>query len=421
MDITASRLGLASLVSSAFAAGVLVLPGSASANTAWKTVDRTGDQLAEVAQAPREQPVQVAQAQQAQQKVWSYSLGASLYYDSFESDDNLIESDQLSEYFVLNGTRSNLWHPGDALTLTGKFGFVQAWPERGGDSDDAYATPTDILVSAAYSTWDKKTSGFTTELYINIPSGPTDFSLTELAAIPNPKIVSVPVLSEGFQIGAEAQYHRQINKWHLHGGFGYLFRTGISGFDVFDVDELEGGHDVSVLAGADYQLTERWNIGVNVNYTHSFEEEGGDNDYVSVSVPLIYLFERGEASLTYTFSYSSAETRELTRIRRDEDTLGFLDGLRHTIGAEVGYKLTDPFVIRAIAEASIGDAERPSDPAFFTTENYFIIGLGGTYTLASNLSLQGLVKYFEVSTKGAAGGSTTFDGVSAMLSLQYGF
>lgn len=404
------------------AVGALAVPFAAFANTGWSVLGGAGEPSTLLAQAGGERPVEVAQApQQKQQKMWSYTLGAYLYYDSFESDDDLIESDQLSQYFVLSATRGNLWHAGDALTLTGKLGFVQAWPERAGDKDAAYATPTDMFVSAAYSTWDKKTSGFTTELYVNIPTGPSNLSLTELAAIPNPKVVSVPVLSEGLQIGAEAQYHRQVDRWHLHGGLGYAFRTGISGFDLFKVDELSGGHDLSVLAGADYQLSERLNLGVNVVYTHSFEDRGRDNDFVSVSVPLTYMFERGEASLTYTFSYSSAETRELTRIRREEDLLAFLDGLRHTLGAQVGYRLTEPLLVRAIAEASVGDAGRSTDLAFYTTDDYLVLGVGGTYTFAPNLSMQALVKYFDVSTKGAIGGSTTFEGMSAMIGLNYGF
>ena len=400
----------------------LALASGTAAAQGWRTLDPVQIAQAEPVQIAQAQPVQIAQAGPAQQqRMWSFALGAFLYYDAFESDDDLIKSDQLSEYFTFSGTRGNVFSQGDSLSLWAKFGFVQAWPERGGVEDSAYATPTDILVGASYSTWDKKTSGFTADVFMNIPTGPSNFSLAELAAIPNPKVVSVPVLSEGFQIGTEVQYHRQIDRWHVHGGLGYTFRSGISEFDQFEVDELSGGHDVSVLAGADYQIHERLNLGVNVLYTHSFEEEGSENDFVSVSVPLTYLFERGEASLTYTFSYSSGENRELTRLRREEDALTFLDGLRHTIGIDVGYKVLEPLVVRGFVEGSIGNGGRSDDPAFFTTDDYIQLGLGATYTLAQNISVQGLVKYFDVSTKGADGGSTTFEGVSAMLGLKYGF
>ena len=383
---------------------------------------------AERSTALRQQPgsyLQVAQAQGQQQgrvSNWSYTAGASLHYDSFESDDDFIESDQLSELFSFTGSRNNLWYDGDSLSLSVNFGFAQAWPERGGNRDSISATPLDTQLTAAYSTWDKKTSGVTAKVFMNIPTGPSDLSLTELAAIPNPKLVSAQVLSEGFQVGGQAQYHRQIEKWHLRGGPGYTYRSGITGFNDFETEELGGGHDISVFAGADYQINERLNIGIELEYTYSIEEEAGHNHFVGVSIPLTYLFPRGEFSLTYSFSFSSGENRELTRAFRGQDEYtAFLDGLRHTLVLDAGYRVIEPLLVNAFIEGSIGNGGRSDDPAFFTTDDYILVGVGANYTLAQNLALQGRLKYFDVSTKGADGGTTTFEGFSAMLGLKYGF
>lgn len=366
---------------------------------------------------------QLAQAQSGQkQSDWTYTGGATVYYDSFESDDGLIESDQVSEIFSLTADRENLWYSGDLLSLSANIGFVQAWPERAGREKFVDATPTDIQLSADYSTWDRKTSGVTASLFVNLPTGPDDLNLTELAAIPNEHVVSVPVLSDGLQIGGEAQYHRKLDDWHLHGGLGYLFRTGVGRLDDFEIDEFEGGHDVSVLAGAEYQINERLNVGVDVDYTYSFENEGSDNHFVSVAVPALYKFRNGQVELAYTFSYSSSESGGVDRPFRLEDSEDFfLDGLHHTVSLEVAYQLSKPLIVRGVGEVSLGDAKRPDDPAFFATDNRYYLGVGGEYTLAQNITLQGLLKYFEVSTEGANGGSTTFDGVSAMLGLRYGF
>lgn len=211
------------------------------------------------------------------------------------------------------------------------------------------------------------------------------------------------------------KYLQQIEQLHVYTGAGYTRRGAYDATKERSGDTVSDGDEYNFSLGGNYQFNAIFNLGTDGSYTRSQGFGGQNANSMTFQVPARLSLGRLSATGRYSLTYSDSEPEKATTLIRREE---FQKGFTNTGNVEVAYAVLESLTLKALGEGSVNDLEKPADPTFFSTSSKYVFGLGASWAIPGTpLTLDGLGKYFTVSTDGSTGSSVSFSGFSFLVGV----
>lgn len=137
------------------------------------------------------------------------------------------------------------WNKGDA-TIGLLTGVVHAALDSPGTTDPSLTHTLDTKLNLSYVLQGKLPVDLLVGMDLNLPSGKTDLSISELRLIQDPEIVSITTFGEGVNINPTLSFAKEWGPWSAGAGVGYNIRrtydfsskAGLSDYDPGDILSL---------------------------------------------------------------------------------------------------------------------------------------------------------------------------------------
>ncbi|BBO70889.1 hypothetical protein DSCA_48190 [Desulfosarcina alkanivorans] len=179
--------------------------------------------------------------------------------------------------------------------------FVSTRIDPSDASKNSMTTAIDTKVNLSYAVLEKFPVDILFGLDLNLPTGRTDLDSEERRMLLDPDLVTISRYGEGFNVNPTITMAKQVDRWGVGIGAGYLWRGE---YDFSDsAEDFNPGDIFNVTAEGIYAFTDRWQgrlfgemawYGTDEIDDRDYYREG---DYILAGIGVDYARTRWEAAL----------------------------------------------------------------------------------------------------------------------------